>query len=246
MLRKKQMENIHVCIGGDYPSISLGTKSRRTDYLFRVFNLSEIQEDSRIEYLKIGDTVVQTQKSKDERGCIYFYYEDHFIGTQILSEIVSDFFSVPIYRLSVTGDKNINDPRRAIDWIMSRQNSIGRCSMNSSEMSDEDLKRFLDGFIVTDELTLSMKTSDDFMKNLNLQTVLYGIPAIWRETPEDLSYKWSDGEDEPRYFDYFFEVRNLNGAVASIVADNGPNEFFSLYVWPDQNGQQYPLGPLVQ
>uniref|UniRef100_A0A1I7UMJ7 FBA_2 domain-containing protein n=3 Tax=Caenorhabditis tropicalis TaxID=1561998 RepID=A0A1I7UMJ7_9PELO len=313
MLRKKRMERVSVCIG-NYSTIRFETTDSIDHTLFRVSTLSEIQDDSRIEYLKIEDTVVQTQKEKDGRGCIHSYFEDIFIGIQTLSEIISDFFSVPIYRLSVTGDRNINDPRRAINWIMNRQETIAECSYHSKETSEEDLTYFLDTLRVTKSLDVFVKTSENFqysfkypmnldylhvqgrpypwltinnlietnpryswmvetnftsedmrmllilwilgwnpnlqtlefrLKNLDLQTILNGVPAIYRETPEDLSYKWSDGEEEPRYFDYFFEIRNVNGAVASIVADNGPNEFFSLYVWPDRNGQQYPLERIV-
>uniref|UniRef100_A0A1I7UMJ9 DUF4265 domain-containing protein n=1 Tax=Caenorhabditis tropicalis TaxID=1561998 RepID=A0A1I7UMJ9_9PELO len=161
MLKKRGMEKVNVAIG-TYTAIRFEAEDRRLDNCFYVSLLSEIQEDSRIEYLKIGDIVVKTTKEKDERGCVYFYYEDHFIGIQTLSEIVSDFFSVPIHRLFVSGARNINDPRRAIDWIMGRQETIAQCSVHWEETSDEDLTYFLDTSRITKKLSLFVKTSENF------------------------------------------------------------------------------------
>uniref|UniRef100_A0A1I7UMK7 DUF3850 domain-containing protein n=1 Tax=Caenorhabditis tropicalis TaxID=1561998 RepID=A0A1I7UMK7_9PELO len=160
MLRKRRMEKLHVTIHNN--SFIYFKTEDQMNTLFQVFNLSEIQKGSEIEYLKIGDTVVKTQKAKDEKECIYFYFEDHFIGIRILSEIICDFFCIPIYSFLVSGAKNINDPRRAINWIMSRQNSIADCSFHCEETSDEDVTYFLDRLRVTKDLSVFVKTSENF------------------------------------------------------------------------------------
>uniref|UniRef100_A0A1I7UMK2 FBA_2 domain-containing protein n=1 Tax=Caenorhabditis tropicalis TaxID=1561998 RepID=A0A1I7UMK2_9PELO len=285
------MEKLSVCID-DYPSIYFNTKDDVHLFSFKVFNLSEIKEDLRIEFLKIGDTVVKTQKEKDHWGCIHFYFDDHFIGIQILSEIVSDFFSVPINLLSVTGTSGIYGVRRAIDWVMSRQETIAKCSFLSGETNEEDLKYLLDTSRITETLELSMQTSDDFqysfkypmqlesiiffrgswfsinnlfvtnpryvwmpetkftneemnlffrnwlnggnsnlrtlilsLQNVNIQTVLNGIPSVLRETPNNFLYNGPEMEIN-HYFSRFFEIRSANGDVASIVTDNGVHKDF--------------------
>uniref|UniRef100_A0A1I7UMK1 FBA_2 domain-containing protein n=1 Tax=Caenorhabditis tropicalis TaxID=1561998 RepID=A0A1I7UMK1_9PELO len=181
MLRKKGMEKLHVNIG-NYSSIYFKTEDRRFDTLFRVSELSEIQEDSRIEYLKIENTVIKTQKAKDERECIYFYYEDPFIGIQILSEIISDFFSIPIYHLYLSGDENKKYPRRAIDWVMSRQETIAECNMECWETNEEDLTYFLDTARITKYLVVFVETSDDFQYSfkypMNLDSMTF-VASPW-------------------------------------------------------------------
>uniref|UniRef100_A0A1I7UMK6 FBA_2 domain-containing protein n=1 Tax=Caenorhabditis tropicalis TaxID=1561998 RepID=A0A1I7UMK6_9PELO len=85
------------------------------------------------------------------------------------------------------------------------------------------------------------------LKLVDTEIIMNGIPAVWRETEEDLSYELGeDKTNEPDYFDYFFEIRNINGVVASIVADDGIDKFFFIYVWPDFKGQPYPLEPILQ
>uniref|UniRef100_A0A1I7UML0 F-box domain-containing protein n=1 Tax=Caenorhabditis tropicalis TaxID=1561998 RepID=A0A1I7UML0_9PELO len=193
MLRKRRTEklelNVSIC---NYSAIEIVTEDIY-ETLFLVQELSEIQEDLRIEYLKIGDTVVQTQKPEDRGEIIYFYFEDHFIGIQILSEIVSDFFSVPIQFLDLR--EEVIDPRRVFNWIMSRQNSVADFKYECKEANEEDLKYFLDNCEITNELILGVPNGFQysFKYPMNLERVVL-IRSSWM-TINNLF------EINPRYLD---------------------------------------------
>uniref|UniRef100_A0A1I7UMK8 FBA_2 domain-containing protein n=1 Tax=Caenorhabditis tropicalis TaxID=1561998 RepID=A0A1I7UMK8_9PELO len=83
------------------------------------------------------------------------------------------------------------------------------------------------------------------LNQVDFDIILNGIPSVWRETPDDMSYDMGYNKDEPEYFNDIIEIRNVNGVVASIVIDIGKSNFFFIYVWPDFKGQPYPLEPLV-
>ena len=130
--------------------------------IFKVKSNSEVSpEDSKLESLKIKDTVFQFKM--DEYIHLSFYCIDRLACLTTLYEYLTDFYEVPVHQVELDGDS-----MTALDGVLARQQTLAACHLSCSKSGDEEVRWFLDRIEnrVTQCFSLDVKTSDNFRLNL--------------------------------------------------------------------------------
>ncbi|CAL2035999.1 unnamed protein product [Caenorhabditis brenneri] len=112
---------------------------------FEVSEFSDIPEDAQLEFLVIGGVLpcfVSMNRKRDGMD-IYCQY-DRFDGLTALLKYIIDFYKLPIENISIGADKQRNDPKRALDWVFSQQETLNECYFDCDMSGDEELKCFFD------------------------------------------------------------------------------------------------------
>ncbi|CAL2036017.1 unnamed protein product [Caenorhabditis brenneri] len=131
-------------------------------YYWCVNSSSEVSpQDSKLESLKIKDTVLQIKM--DEYVHLSFYCIDRLACLTILYEYLTDFYEVPLYEVELDGDS-----MRALDGVLARQETLPVCRFSCSKIGDEEVRWFLDRIEnrLTQCLILNATTSKSFRLNL--------------------------------------------------------------------------------
>uniref|UniRef100_A0A1I7UMK3 FBA_2 domain-containing protein n=1 Tax=Caenorhabditis tropicalis TaxID=1561998 RepID=A0A1I7UMK3_9PELO len=127
--------------------------------------------------------------------------------------------------------------------------------MRETKFTNEEMNLFIRNWINGGNSNL--RSLAFRLNNLNLETILNGIPSVLRTAPGSMPYNWCPLSSfyslfsvlPPELitfcFDQFFEIRNVNGVVASIVVERVANDDFILLTWPDYKGQPYPVELIV-
>ncbi|CAL2036001.1 unnamed protein product [Caenorhabditis brenneri] len=91
-------------------------------------------EDSSPENLKILDAEIKIEMNK-EHNCMNIYSEQFFD----LTEYACDFYEMPVHTLGINYGNTMENPLRALDWVLNRQDTLHNCSFYCG--GEEDLRR---------------------------------------------------------------------------------------------------------
>ncbi|CAL2036323.1 unnamed protein product [Caenorhabditis brenneri] len=148
-----------------HSSITVDTENEKSFTVFLVAREKEIgYSDGSILYLNFEKSVIPVKKT--ERGNLeVFWGDDTFPAIQKLSEFVSELFEIPIKKLYLSNENYKNDPKRIIDWLNSREETLEDCNFECCNTNSTELKYFLDNLKITKKLYLGVETTDDFRYN---------------------------------------------------------------------------------
>ncbi|CAL2035997.1 unnamed protein product [Caenorhabditis brenneri] len=306
-LRKKPKKGLDITLDS-YASIRFGdTFSKR----FEVLEFSDIPKDAELEFLVIGGALPCFVSMNRERDGMDLYCQyDRFEGLKALSKYIIDFYELPIEEISFSTEKNPNDPKRALDWVFSQQESLDICHFECQKSGDEELQYLFDRienrvqsllfvpttanasenfrytfrqpitpdaietgdmlWLTLDNLyslnsrglymrktNLTSENINSFLKNwlnggnsnlgflifdmklINVDVILNGLEVVHRDHPIGIKYFFEP--EQGASFNSWYELKRSDGAIASILIEDGANDYFEMCVWPDIYGRPYPV-----
>ncbi|CAL2037951.1 unnamed protein product [Caenorhabditis brenneri] len=108
---------------------------------------SQLLEDDRIEFVRVGESVIPLKKTfqKDgEEAILNFYFEERFEGFKVMLDHFTWFFETPIRRSCHNSRLHQNQIREFLDYAIAKQSSIEHCHIQCEQTSEEQIRRILD------------------------------------------------------------------------------------------------------
>ncbi|CAL2036321.1 unnamed protein product [Caenorhabditis brenneri] len=163
-----KIKNPNMSIGiscSKYADVIVETEKMEKFLVFEVLRENELDySDPRIRYLNFGNSVIPVMKSYPANLTV-FWGSDTFLAVQKLSEFVSELFEIPIRKLCLSNENRKNDPRRIIDWLRSRDETLKSCYFECYNTNGTELEYFLDNLKITTNFHMKVETTKGFRYN---------------------------------------------------------------------------------
>ncbi|CAL2035995.1 unnamed protein product [Caenorhabditis brenneri] len=303
---KKKPERLEMYLCG-HASIELKLKD---EYYFTMFTAHTDDPPVNAAPLRFQNKEVRLKIDEDDKTHIFFENDtDRFDGLTLLCDYLTDFFSMPISFLLLNGENSLDDPKKALEWVLNRQDTLERCFFQCFKSGDEEAKWFLDRvqnrvtqffyfglskisdtfrytfqqpltaevievgraswlsinnlfdlnsrFFCALETNLTSENMNLFVKhwlnggNSNLgylslrlksvraEIIFDGIEFAERDHAKEIEYVHI--EEPPCKFRSSYQIKRSDGIYASILMNVEENLDFAIVVWPDWDGNLYPV-----
>ncbi|CAL2036297.1 unnamed protein product [Caenorhabditis brenneri] len=163
--------------------------------LFFVKGYSEV--DSECEYFKIKGTSVWIKMDREHDFMCIYWESYRFSGLTSLCDYVTDYCQLPIHKLSTSCDRSSSDPKKALDWVFNRQETLPVFSFAGDTTGDEEFRYFWDKILQNriKKLFLFVQPSENFRYNFRQQLTADMIDfeeALWISLQNlyDLNSRW--------------------------------------------------------
>ncbi|CAL2035967.1 unnamed protein product [Caenorhabditis brenneri] len=261
--------------------------------------------------LRFQNKEVRVKIDEKHSDWTHFYFNDTdtFDGLTLLCNHVTDLFAMPLTSLGLDAENSLDDPKRTLDWVLNRQDTMEQCFFQCHKSGDEEAKWFLDRiqnrvtrffyfglmkisdtfrytfqqpltaeiiefgnapwlsidnlfclnsrYFTIHKTSLTAENMNSFVKNwlnggnsnlgyldlrlksIRAETVLDGIEFVERNHGKEVNYVHF--EEPPYEFRSSYEIKRSDGTYASILINLEGYMEFIMAVWPDWNGNQYPV-----
>lgn len=234
----------------DFLLMGLSEYFRRTKYSkVNIKERSELSENDRIEFVRVGESVIPLKKTFTEDGeeaILNLYFEKRFEGYKVMLEHFTCFFETPIYISCHNSHLHQNQIREFLDYAIDKQTSIERCHIMCERTSEEQIRRILDvcNFVNTFCIKVhpgpefqhsfsferdSLRVMNGFWFSLdNLFNINCRICQVWGSKLTSLQMnqylkRWkSEGYEKTKRIWIEMEVINLEVLLADLNAVNFP------------------------
>ncbi|EGT56624.1 hypothetical protein CAEBREN_19518 [Caenorhabditis brenneri] len=202
-----------------------------------IIEKSQLLEDDRIEFVRVGESVIPLKKTfqKDgEEAILNFYFEERFEGLKVMLNHFTWFFETPIYISCHNSRLHQNQIRVFLDYAVAKQKSIDYCHIHSENTTEEEIRRALDRD--------SFAVMNGFWFNLdNLLRINCRVCRIWGSKLTSLQMnqylkRWKQGGyEKTRRISIEMEDINLEVLLAGLNAVNFPQGEKRMY--KDENNR---------
>ncbi|CAL2037978.1 unnamed protein product [Caenorhabditis brenneri] len=112
--------------------------NEKEEFRINIRPLSELKEKDYELSTIFGNTKVPSNSIPSNNSHFNVYYQNDFEGIKAIAVHITELFSSPIYRLIPDAALYPDGPRRIIDWVLERQESIEDCFVECEKMTDSE------------------------------------------------------------------------------------------------------------
>ncbi|CAL2035998.1 unnamed protein product [Caenorhabditis brenneri] len=115
---------------------------RSKNYRFPLLYIVNPDSSEPTESLRINDELIQIGMDREQDDMLIHWEQDRFLRLTHLCDYVREFYHLPIYWLSITCEINSSEPKKALDWILNRQETIPEVSFECDPTQEGEFRYF--------------------------------------------------------------------------------------------------------
>ncbi|CAL2037952.1 unnamed protein product [Caenorhabditis brenneri] len=143
-----------------------------------IIEKSQISENDRIEFVRVGESVIPLTKTfqKDgEEAILNLYFEERFEGLKVMLDHFTWFFDTPIHRSCHNSRLHQNQIRFFLDYAVAKQKSIDYCHIHSENTTEEEIRRALDVCNVVNNFFIKVYPNPQFQHPLTFERDSFAV-----------------------------------------------------------------------